>query len=241
MLLVDAYNVLHQPLAARELPHDSGPAELAALVAASRHRRSRTFIICDGLPHNLGPVAHRDAELRFHVEGAELIYAGAGRDADSLIERLIEASAAPRRMTVVSSDRRLQRAARRRRARVMPSQDFVGVLLRDADAASRAWARPGFTTEVPLSKAAIRYWKDLFKIDEADLPAEATSSREALTPEPEANAKTTSSPDPSPQPRPKPTKPAPSEPVDPVLLEALKEWRGRLHLDDLEMSKWLGD
>ena len=32
-----------------------------------------------------------------------------------------------------------------------------------------------------------------------------------------------------------------AEPVDPLLLEALKEWAGRLSLDDLDMRRWLGE
>ncbi len=239
MLLVDAYNVLHHPLALREMPHDSGPAELAGLIAAGRHRRSKALLICDGMPNRMAPFAHQDAELRFHVEGSELIYAGPGRDADSLIERLIEAETAPRRLTVVSSDRRIQKAARRRRARVMPSDDFIGALIRDADQASRAWSRPAFTTEVPLSPQAIRYWKDLFKIDEADLPPEALEPARPMPEVPPANSKDQLT---HPEPEKNEAKaPAKSEPVDPVILEALREWRGRLSLDDLDMSKWLGD
>ena len=234
MLLVDTYNVLHHPLALRELPHDSGPAELAALIAAGRHRRSRALLVCDGMPRRLGPVAHRDAELRFHVEGSELLYAGQGRDADSLIERLIEADSAPRRLTVVSSDRRIQRAGRRRKCRVMPSDDFLGVLLRDADSAKQRWRRPPFSTEVPLSPTAIRYWKDLFKIDEADLPAEATQPQE---PSPEKSVAKRSEP----VHEKAPAKPISNEPIDPIILEAIREWRGRLSLDDLDMRKWLGD
>ena len=235
MLLVDTYNVLHHPLALRELPHDSGPAELAALIAAGRHRRSKALLVCDGMPRKLGPVAHRDAELRFHVEGSELLYAGPGMDADSLIERLIEADTAPRRLTVVSSDRRIQRAGRRHRARIMPSDDFLGVLLRDADSAKQRWRRPTFTTEVPLSPMAIRYWKDLFGIDEADLPPEA---HEPAKPMPVAPAPAVPAAAKKQQP---PSRPAEPEPIDPVILEALREWRGRLSMDDLDMSKWLGD
>lgn len=237
MLLVDTYNVLHHPLAHRELPHDAGPAELAALIAAGRHRRSRAVLVCDGMPRNMGPLAHRCAELRFQVEHAELIYAGPGRDADSLIERLIEAEHAPRRMSVVSSDRRLQKAARRRRARVIPSDDFLRSLITDVVRGKSRWLRPAFTTEVPLSPSAIRYWKDLFRIDEADLPPEAV--------EPQKMQASSTPPDERPKAEPAPTSPptpqAEPEPIDPILLEALREWRGRLSLDDLDMTKWLGD
>ena len=251
MLIVDTYNVLHHPLAHRELPHDAGAAELAALIAAGRHRRSRAVLVCDSMPRNMGPMAHRCAELRFQVEHAELIYAGPGRDADSLIERLIEAEHAPRRMSVVSSDRRLQKAARRRRARVIPSDDFLRSLIRDVDRGKSRWLRPAFTTEVPLSPGAIRYWKDLFRIDEADLPPEAVEPRQAPAsstlpderPKPKAKPSPKPRPESKPEPAPKPaTKAEPDpEPIDPILLEALREWRGRLSLDDLDMTKWLGD
>ncbi len=235
MLLVDTYNVLHHPLAHRELPPDAGPAELAALIAAGRHRRSKAVLVCDGTPRNMGPLAHRCAQLRFQVEHADLIYAGPGRDADSLIERLIEADHAPRRMSVVSSDRRLQKAARRRRAKVIPSDEFLISLIRDVDRARSRWLRPAFTTEVPLSLQAIRYWKDLFKIDDADLPVEAI--------EPQRVVASSTPPDERPKAAaaPPPVRPADPEPIDPVLLEALREWRGRLSLDDLDMTKWLGD
>lgn len=236
MLLVDTYNVLHHPLAHRELPGDAGPAELAALIAAGRHRRSKAVLVCDGMPRGMGPLAHRCAELRFQVEHAEVIYAGPGRDADALIERLIEAESAPRRMSVVSSDRRLQRAARRRRARVIPSDDFLASLIRDLDKAKARWLRPAFTTEVPLSPGAIRYWKDLFRIDEADLPPEAMAS----IPQPQA-PRLSATPAAKPAPASPPGPVRPPEPIDPVLLEALREWGGKLHLDDLDMSKWLGE
>lgn len=236
MLLVDTYNVLHHPLAHRELPPDAGPAELAALIAAGRHRRGRAVLVCDGMPRRMGPMVERCAELRFRVEQADVIYAGPGRDADALIERLIEAESAPRRMSVVSSDRRLQKAARRRRAKVIPSDDFLRSLIRDLDRARDRWFRPAFTTEVPLSPSAIRYWKDLFRIDEADLPPEAVAPIVRPMVQPSI---------PVPAAKPAPAAPAPPvrppEPIDPVLLEALREWGGRLHLDDLDMSKWLGD
>lgn len=238
MLLVDAYNVLHHPLAHRELPGDAGPAELAALIAAGRHRRSKAILVCDGIPRNMGPIAHRCAELRFQVEDAEVLYAGPGRDADTLIERLIEAEPAPRRMSVVSSDRRIQRAARRRRARVIPSDAFLVSLLKDVERLRDRWRRPAFTTEVPLSPQAIRYWKDLFGLDEADLPAEAMDPRPAGAPSTRPDERMKARP-PAPAPAPPPEPPKP-EPIDPVLVEALREWGGRLDLDDLDMSKWLG-
>ncbi len=70
----------------------------------------RTIVVFDahdappGLP---GTMDHRGLTVRFAV-GYE--------DADSLIEELIRSDSTPRKLVVVSSDHRLQRAARRRRA-----------------------------------------------------------------------------------------------------------------------------
>lgn len=248
MLLVDTYNVLHAPAALRSLHDEPTPGHLAILVAASRYRRDRAALICDGSPHpeHLGPSAERRAELRYRVEGVEIVYAGAGRDADSLIERWIARDSAPRRLKIVSNDRRLIRAAKAARARPISADGFVQTLLDDAERAGKRWVRPSFATEVPLSRPAVRFWHDLFDIDLDDLPDDPAPEAPArpLEPrprrQPEASRKL--------GPKPKPKQPSTShngsstpEPIDPILAQALEEWRGRLSLDDLDMTQWLGE
>ncbi len=235
MLLIDTYNVLHTQTAHRSLHDEPTPGHLAVLIAASRFRRDRAVLICDGSPHpeHLGPSAERRAELRFRVEGVEIVYAGPGRDADSLIERWIARDSAPRRLRVVSSDRRLVRAAKAARARPVASDGFLRTLLDDAERAGKRWVRPAFATEVPLSQAAVRYWHDLFEIDPADLPPDPAPRAPMPEPAPEqANERIPEQPA-------QPTPPEP-DPIDPILTEALEEWRGRLSLDDLDMNQWLG-
>ncbi len=240
MLLIDTYNVLHTPAALRSLHDEPTPGHLAVLVAASRFRRDRAALICDGSPHpeHLGPSAERRAAFRYRVEGVEIVYAGPGRDADSLIERWIARDSAPRRLKIVSNDRRLIRAAKAVRARPVSADGFVETLLDDAERAGKRWVRPAFATEVPLSRAAVRYWHDLFDINLDDLPADPAPRAPQPTqslPAPEAVG---SKPAPSP---PMPRTPRPVDPIDPILAEALEEWRGRLSLDDLDMNQWLGD
>jgi predicted RNA-binding protein with PIN domain len=65
-----------------------------------------------GLPREL---SHR---------GMKILFAPKDRDADDVIEELIRAASAPRRLTVVSSDHRIQRAAKRRMARAIDSDLF---------------------------------------------------------------------------------------------------------------------
>ncbi|MEL6498479.1 MAG: NYN domain-containing protein [Planctomycetota bacterium] len=239
MLLVDTYNVLHTPAALRSLHDEPTPGHLAVLIAAGRYRKDRAALICDGSPHpeHLGPSADRRAELRYRVEGVEIVYAGPGRDADSLIERWIARDSAPRRLKIVSNDRRLIRAAKAVRARPVSADGFVETLLDDAERAGKRWVRPAFATEVPLSRAAVQYWHELFDLDLDDFPTDPAPA--APTPDPPPIPKT---PKPKPaSPKPSPPPPRTPDPIDPILAQALEEWRGRLSLDDLDMKQWLGD
>jgi predicted RNA-binding protein with PIN domain len=83
-----------------------------------------------------------------------------GTLADSAIEtRLAQLGKAARNVTVVSSDRRVQMAARNVHANVMPSEDFAVELIRPGPE-KRGTSR----TEGPsLSDEEISEWEDLFR------------------------------------------------------------------------------
>ncbi len=57
-------------------------------------------------------------------QGISVIYAVDEDDADTRIEQLIAAHPTPRKLTVVSSDRRLRTAAERRKAVALPAETF---------------------------------------------------------------------------------------------------------------------
>jgi len=59
-----------------------------------------------------------------NISNLEVFFAGRGVDADTIIENKIRASTAPKRLTVVSSDQRLRKAARARKATAVKSKDF---------------------------------------------------------------------------------------------------------------------
>ena len=105
-----------------------------------------------GLPR---AVNHRGLAVRF---------ASRYPDADSLIEEMIVEESAPRGLTVVSSDHRIQRAARRRKAVPVDSDVwYVGVVRgrreRQADVRSKqAEAKP----PVPLLGEDVDYWVRFF-------------------------------------------------------------------------------
>jgi uncharacterized protein len=129
-LIIDGYNLMHAAGMAR-LRY--GPGELERC----RHRflrylalhlpqaqRERTTIVFDA--HDAPP----GAPARSVWQGMEILFARADGDADALIEQLLQHHSAPRRIRLVSSDHRLQRAAQKRRAAFIDSELFFDELER---------------------------------------------------------------------------------------------------------------
>jgi hypothetical protein len=150
-LLIDTYNVLHTT---GVLPPDLagiGLAGLVELISRSRYGQEIVYLVCDGTPKGPAP---GDADGRVRVR-----YAGPGRDADDVIARMVRQSSAPRRLTVISSDRAVGRAARRRRCRTLTSEQFLTLLARDAEQPPRPPARP-LVTDIDVDE-----WMKAFDID----------------------------------------------------------------------------
>jgi len=123
-LLIDGYNLLHAAGLARttygpgdlELCRNRMIVQLAARLG--EHIVGRTTIVFDAFGR------FDDSDRHQVRHGFRIVYAPAGTDADSEMERLIEAHDAPRQLLVVSSDHRLQRAAQRRRCQSTDSDVF---------------------------------------------------------------------------------------------------------------------
>jgi predicted RNA-binding protein with PIN domain len=60
----------------------------------------------------------------FNFSNLKIIFSGAAKDADSIIEKEIAENSAPQRLTVVSSDRRIRFAAKKRKAPDVKSDAF---------------------------------------------------------------------------------------------------------------------
>ncbi|MEM8835191.1 MAG: NYN domain-containing protein [Planctomycetota bacterium] len=229
MLLIDGYNVLHQGTS------DLGQAvagieltEFMGLLARSRYRGRETRVVCDG---NRPP--HLDA--RFGKSGEHrVIFTGSGTDADAWIKRFVQRDSGPGRLLVVTSDRDIQRAVRKRGARVVGSRRFLSELVRDgARAAKPGKHAPGST----LDRLGVDHWLQEFGIDQGTDPLLALEPSEAPKPsKPKAG--------PSERGTRKPIadrRRAPGEKmgVDPELLEARRVFGARLRLEDLDMRRWL--
>lgn len=158
-LLIDGYNLIH---AAGILGHGVGPNSLERARRALLNvlaeslppeERMRTVVVFDaaeappGLPRRL---KYRDLRVKFASEH---------EDADALIEELIARDSAPKKLTVVSSDHRVQRAARRRRARHSDSDVWFAELLRRRhEHTETSDAEDDAKPLGPLSEHEVQYW-----------------------------------------------------------------------------------
>ena len=211
-VLVDTYNALHTTgILPPELAGMDAPALVEALMRG-RWARNQILLVCDGT----APAGQRAT----HAGGIRTIYAGPGCEADDLIEQLIERSDAPTRLLVVSSDRRIIKAARRRRCHSMSSAAFLRTITHDHERSSARKQGRADTKRSPdhLSAKAAKTWRDTFGIDEADI-AEFTELARNPPPPPPPAPKPAAAPQP---PVPRPRNPAAGELPEDVIAEAMR-------------------
>jgi hypothetical protein len=180
-LVIDTYNVLH---VTGVLPPELAvgePEALARLIEASRFATEAAWLVCDGVPRGADRVG------RIVIEGA-----GTRRKADDHIAEIVGASSAPRRMTVVTSDRELGRRVRARGAEVVRSEEFLAMLAEDARRARprrRIGADP--RRSVPLNDREVAGWMEVFRItaEQAAIEGSAKMVRPPASVRPTAEAR----------------------------------------------------
>jgi hypothetical protein len=172
-LLIDGYNLLHVTEIfggsgqGTEL-HRSRLALLDFLSASIEEReRTRTTIVFDaagappGLPRSL---VH---------DGITVHFARRHADADELIEELLEQYPAPRELLVVSSDHRVQRAARRRGAAFVDSDTWYADIRAAGRHRGEGGEKPADKTHDGVSREEVVYWVGQF----ADAPQDDTTPK----------------------------------------------------------------
>jgi predicted RNA-binding protein with PIN domain len=97
----------------------------------------------------------------FSHRGLAVRFAPRTSDADSLLEDLILQDTSPRRLTVVSSDHRVQRAAKRRRARAVDSDVWYAEILHRRQTSRPPSAGPA-TPKFPLDQEEVEVWLSQF-------------------------------------------------------------------------------
>ncbi|MDC0307803.1 MAG: NYN domain-containing protein [Planctomycetaceae bacterium] len=163
-LIIDGYNLMHAAGLAR-------PTYAQGDLERCRHRLLRLLVNfltneeCDRAKVVFDAwEAPQGLPNRMKFDGLQVRFADPGHDADSLIEELILAHSAPRQIIVVSGDRRLQKAAHRRRAKYIGSIAFLDEIVQRPPRRDRendvAESHPKF--EGGLTSGELEHWMELF-------------------------------------------------------------------------------
>ena len=183
-LLIDGYNLLHAAGWGRA---EYAPGELRLA------REQLLTLLFEGLtPAQLKHSAvvfdarqpPPDLPRCWYIHGLRVLFASPSGDADVFIEGLIETHAQPRRLTVVSSDRRLQRAARYRHCVVLSSEAFLESLLRRQDKQAPLpdpeKLTPKYLGTPPRDE--LNYWMRVFQDVSVSTPADKRTDSGRMAP-----------------------------------------------------------
>jgi len=159
MFIIDGNNLLWAVDGTREGPSEITDVGLCRAVGGYLEQIGQAGeVIFDGT----GP---RDKSEFDNIDGVEVLFAGFGTDTDTVIEGKIDANTAPRSLTVVSSDRRLRKAARARRANSVKSEAFWAELQRELGKKKRIAREPNGKKH-GLSDGETEQWLEFFGIEE---------------------------------------------------------------------------
>jgi uncharacterized protein len=123
-LIIDGYNLMHAMGLARR---SYGPGDLERcrnrLIQRVTSALDRPVAADSVIVFDATAAAPRDPP-QAHQTPLQVIYSKDGRDADAEIELMLSCHSSPKQVLIISSDHRLHKAARRRKARCMDSEDF---------------------------------------------------------------------------------------------------------------------
>lgn len=146
-LLIDGHNLIGQlPDLSLDDPDDEAKLVKRVRHYCFRHRRRATVIFDRGLPGG--------SSRRLSSPQVEVVFATSGSTADALIENRLRRAQDPTGLLVVSSDRAVQAAARRRGARVIPAGAFAAELSAPEPA--------GPASGKPKAFGSVEEWLEIF-------------------------------------------------------------------------------
>lgn len=231
-LIVDTYNVTH---VVGILPPNLAGIDtlgLIRLIAHSRFQREKVILVCDGIPHENAPTGRYGP--------INIRYAGSNRLADDLINDLVRSSSTPKRLTVITLDQAIIREAKKRRCKILGSDDFLRQLA--FDFLNQTGSSPQPRPKGPLSSEEIKDWTHHFGLEnddftaiEAQIPPD--SSESDLTPATTTDAMPVADPSSAPA----PDSPSPEIPIiqhlpPELLLEAERLIEGEAASESLDMD-----
>lgn len=156
--LIDGNNLLH---ALADVGIDAGRQGLCALLGGlAEARGDEVAVIFDGT----GPRGPRQRQIR--DERITVRFSGT-RPADDVIAEIVQGDSAPRRLTVVSGDRQVQRNARKRRCGISSSRDFANMLKLAQSAPKQT--EPAEPSEKQHGPGAdqVDHWLEVFGLEDA--------------------------------------------------------------------------
>lgn len=166
--LIDANNLIYALAeVGPEVDRDGLCELLAGLVAAGE----KVCVVFDGpeQPGNCRAVS---------AAGIEALYSGHRLEADDLILDRIDDDTAPKRLTVVSTDKKIRTYARRRRCRTVASEQFARWLTRPRPAGPDQPREPAEKRQ-GLGPEQTRRWLAELELDDldVDLPIDPLDGR----------------------------------------------------------------
>jgi len=157
--LFDGYNVYHAARKLTEQWSDITSIALCRLIGLDMcYLHDWSIVVFDGNRPRGRPA---DVDPSKHIK---IIYSGHDSNADILLAELIEKNTAPRRLKVVSTDRQVCKAARRRRAESLTSREYLELMIKRSQ-------RPAPPPPEPrekrhgLPEGHLDQWLKLFGID----------------------------------------------------------------------------
>ncbi len=262
MVIIDAYNLLHWTHLLPDPHADTDLDGVLTLLSISRYATDQILLVCDGAGAPTRWAKGTRRERAGPTPGIRIIYAGHGTEADAAIESILAerppVSKEGRATLVISSDKRVQAAARRHEFDYRASEDFLRQLAEDARRRDEA----GASSNQPASKEPrrtgldadeARIWATHMRAETpevGDLIAQADAAMRVLREEaareaakrggaakskPETPKKPAAKPPQPPAPPPAPTNPG----DDPTLRALLKDYGQAINPADLDMQQWL--
>lgn len=167
-LIIDAYNVIHE---LGMFPASGmGPGSLGRICGSFLEMlaaqiplelRKRTTIVFDA--RSAPPEGFSPSQI---IGEMQVLFAIEEPEADDLIEYLIKRHSAPKQLTVVSSDHRLQTAARRRNARTVDSDSWIdSIQEEEPDSDDDVRQTNPRLKHHKLDAAEVEAWMEEFQVD----------------------------------------------------------------------------
>jgi len=156
MYIIDGHNLLHSILNMDELFAPVTDVQMCRLVNNFfQLTGQKGELVFDGT----GP---RDKHPYDNFSNLEVFFSNIGSDADSIIEDKIKADTSPKRLIIVSSDRRLRKAAHQRKAASVKSDEFWVFLNKELNK-KRPKKEPSGKRQ-GLSESETKKWLEIFGI-----------------------------------------------------------------------------